>query len=1152
MAIKKKRYRMFLLLLMLNFFTAGPLLAQEDPQGRIISFQGRVEHLRALLERWNPAILLQELFVRDRVKTYKNSRAAVLFIDETQVRMREEAELTVRTVQKEREQATVFELVKGEGWFRTKSSTADLEVATPAATAAIRGTEVDIRVEETGETVLIVLEGDVTFGNEAGSILVFAGEEATALPGKAPTKRAVLNPQDAVQWVLYYPTTPSWHDYLRMEMPDSVREGFRLLKEGNTAGALAVLEPLLEQDGWARLGASLAYLEAGDPEAARSVLETGIPLALQAEKLAQLAAIEMSVGNVEAARGSLEAALREDPRNLRALVLSSTVELIQNKKERARLLAQEALESHPGSVAANIATGESAQAYFDLRTALYHYERALSLDPDDLRALVDRARVLFGSGRNSEAKKDAEKALALYPQDAQALSLAGFLRLAEGDLDTAQGYFERATENNPELGEPHLGLSILLFKQKETEEGLWEMLAATLLEPKLALFQSYLGKAYYQLRRFPESLSALETAKLLDPKDPTPWLYTSIILRDLNRLVEALGELDQAIARNDNRAVYRSRLLLDRDQATKNVSLAEVYTKLGFESRGVHEALNSLNADLTNSSAHLLLADLYARLPDRTAAQTSEFLQHLIFAPVNGNVFAGYNEYSTLFEQPRFTPSILLEAGYPLYGEGQAVSRLGGDRYAHFTLLNYEMSEGQRSDEYDRAFLGYTRGKFLATDDTSLVFSLLFDWWDRGASETAIEDIGETTAHPVTIQVPEDNPDPKESNKTNDFEFLLGVKQDFGVASTLIGAFQYTEYTSQSETPDQPPSLFLPFLLNTSYEQAYRAFDLQAEYILRLGERNQLLIGAEGFLSNMEWRNTGILYDPDDPAEPSTTAIIWDDRKNPERWGFSAWLSDSWQIWRWLHCTGGVGYQKAVGEAIVEDLTHDYSWFSPFLGLSVELGEHFVLRAAGFRKLNTRLFETKIFPTTVEGFLLDRNEALFTRRNEAGLSLEARWSWLYLMIQGFYRNITNPEDSWNGLPGADSYGSGVSLNLILGNNFGLSIDDTFAVTDTIAYREMANQLRTGISFYHQAGVIARLINNLYITRYSNTDIEELNSSIFDLVDIEINYELPNKLGTLQLSATNILDRDFRQFTELMILNRIFPYRWISANFRLSL
>ena len=36
------------------------------------------------------------------------------------------------------------------------------------------------------------------------------------------------------------------------------------------------------------------------------------------------------------------------------------------------------------------------------------------------------------------------------------------------------------------------------------------------------------------------------------------------------------------------------RLLLDRDLATKNVSLAEIYRQLGFEAWGAYEALNDV------------------------------------------------------------------------------------------------------------------------------------------------------------------------------------------------------------------------------------------------------------------------------------------------------------------------------------------------------------------------------------------------------------------------------------------------------------------------------------------------------------------------------------------------------------------------------
>ena len=69
---------------------------------------------------------------------------------------------------------------------------------------------------------------------------------------------------------------------------------------------------------------------------------------------------------------------------------------------------------------------------------------------------------------------------------------------------------------------------------------------ATLLEPKVSLYQSYLGKAYYQLKRFPEGLAALASAKRLDSHDPTPWLYTSLFLRDQNRQLPALDELRHA------------------------------------------------------------------------------------------------------------------------------------------------------------------------------------------------------------------------------------------------------------------------------------------------------------------------------------------------------------------------------------------------------------------------------------------------------------------------------------------------------------------------------------------------------------------------------------------------------------------------------
>ena len=49
------------------------------------------------------------------------------------------------------------------------------------------------------------------------------------------------------------------------------------------------------------------------------------------------------------------------------------------------------------------------------------------------------------------------------------------------------------------------------------------------------------------------------------------------------------------IAINDNRAVYRSRLLLDDDLAARGAALGRIYTDIGFQQLAVVEAAKSLS-----------------------------------------------------------------------------------------------------------------------------------------------------------------------------------------------------------------------------------------------------------------------------------------------------------------------------------------------------------------------------------------------------------------------------------------------------------------------------------------------------------------------------------------------------------------------------
>ena len=115
------------------------------------------------------------------------------------------------------------------------------------------------------------------------------------------------------------------------------------------------------------------------------------------------------------------------------------------------------------------------------------------------------------------------------------------------------------------------------------------------LDSSNSLLRSYLGKAYFEEKRDPLDARQFAIAKELDPLDPTPYLYDAIRLQSINRPVEAMLNMEKSIELNDNRAVYRSRQLLDSDRATRGANLAQIYNDLGFEQLGLNQGYESLN-----------------------------------------------------------------------------------------------------------------------------------------------------------------------------------------------------------------------------------------------------------------------------------------------------------------------------------------------------------------------------------------------------------------------------------------------------------------------------------------------------------------------------------------------------------------------------
>ncbi|HUX21504.1 MAG TPA: TonB-dependent receptor, partial [Spirochaetia bacterium] len=990
-----------------TIYIGVPAMAQE-PQGKIISLQGRVERQPAAVPTWSLTRILQQLFTADKVRVLEQSRAAILFADESQIRLNAGAELTVKSVKERGGSSSLFELAQGEGWFRTKNPASGMSVSTPAATAAIRGTEINVRVAPDGETVVTVVEGAVDLSNAVGSLTVNGGEEATVRPGQAPTKRTVLNPREAVQWVLYYPTDFSWSDYRAENLARPVAEGFALLDRHEYEKAAELLKASAAGDDWARLGLSGAYLGMGEIDLARTEIVEPAGAGVEAERLAQAAAVSLAVGEVAKASTALESAARLDSRSLRVHTLRSSIALVQNDTKQAAEEASAALMVQPNSVAAHLAAGEALQATGALEEALNHYDAALEVDPGSIRGLVDRTRVLFGSDKKAAAQATIERALAIVPDDAQVLSLQGFIELSSGNVKTAITHFSKAVGLDSSFGEPHLGLGLAAFKQGRPRDGLEENLVATLLDPQISLYQSYLAKAYHQERRFPEGLAVLETAKRLDPNDPTPWLYGSYFLGDMNRFGDALYDLREAIKRNDNRAVYRSRLLLDQDLATKNVSLARAYTKLGLERWGASVALKSIITDFSNASAHIFLADVYGRMPDRLQAQGSELLQYQLLAPVNRNSFSSFNEYTSLFDQPMFSVELYGEGRYPWWGMAEPLTRSGNDRFAHLAFGSYSYGEGVRINPSipDIQYFGFGQAKIALSEKSDLLINAQYKQSDHGEDQDEVITYGADTSHPVNIQTITTTPDTNNSYTFSDLYVLTGFKHLFGTGMPLVVAAQFERIGSGSTYPDSPSTIPDIYISSTT-DTSFLTFDAQAQQVFKIGTVDELITGVEGYYRNKTFNDKNVAYTATDP-----NYYEWNDFKTGDDWGIAVWVQNDLRLWNRLDITVGLRGQKDVGEHLTQDQNFDFTGIYPALGLSFELSPAVTLRSAIFQTLSAQMFGTSISPTTIAGFAFQRNEEDYTKRTELDLGIDLSRSSLFFQSEIVYQSIEYPPKSF--------------------------------------------------------------------------------------------------------------------------------------------
>lgn len=628
----------FLFAVSLTLLGAGNgLPARSEPVPRDGSVAGAViarktgEEVRFIdVSNWQFVDLRQDLVGGDVLRTNATGQLAILFSDRTQIRMGRNATLVVKQVTSGSGADTVLELQAGTIWARAERGGPGVEVQTPAAAAAIRGTDWTMTVEGS-RTSLNVLEGEVRLSNPQGSVDVREGEGAVASIGQAPQKVVIVDSDDREQMLFYLPAREAFR-----RMPASNQPVAQMRRQADRIIAKPAGERTTEE--WVTLAETQLTLE-GRPAAQRTLgaLEGRTLTANQKARLSLIEAIMLAEDKhyAEAAKlfdkaqrgldarrrgvalyGGYYARSLADPTRVEkmprsvqgpdaAFLRAYAVGFLQDLRAAMGVL-KDAERQYPDDPQLPAYRAMLALLLNDRREYQQAVDRSLSLDPNEPTALEARALYRAGfQGDNSGAMEDLEAAARVTPGSSSTWNVIGNVQSSRDANREAEAAFLKAIELDPQDPIPHANLAIFYLDTGRIEKAKAEIDKAMAVDPAFDLALVARGRYYLQTGEVDKAVEDLLAGTVANPAYSQGQLMLAAAHYEKGDRVAANQALDNADRLDDNDpviAAVRTALAIDDYDSVGAIRHAQEYLRRSkarggeFTSVGAnHEAGSTLN-----------------------------------------------------------------------------------------------------------------------------------------------------------------------------------------------------------------------------------------------------------------------------------------------------------------------------------------------------------------------------------------------------------------------------------------------------------------------------------------------------------------------------------------------------------------------------
>ncbi|MEW8289678.1 MAG: FecR domain-containing protein [Candidatus Thiodiazotropha endolucinida] len=820
--------------------------------------------------------------------------------------------------------------------------------------------------------------------------------------------------------------------------------------------------------------------------------------------------------------------------------------IAQNRLEEATELAKQALQQDSQSAAAYMAQSYVNQAMFDIPAALANSKKAAELAPQSALAQARLAEVWLMTGDTRSAREAANQAITINPELSLAHTVLGFASLRDINLNAAKMAFEKAIALDSAAPLPHLGLGLLEIRQGALESGRERIETSVLLDPNNALLRSYMGKAYYEEKRNGLASQQFAIAKDLDPYDPTAWFYDSILLQSGNRPVEALHAQKRAIELNDNRGVYRSRQLLDKDEAARSVALGRIYNDLNFEQQARLQATDALAQDPSNHSAHRLLADSYSGLTNLDAARQSELLQSKMTQPLNldplqpqlGNSNLGlldgngpgelsYNEYNPLFTRNGLAFQLDAAIAEEDTWSNDAIIAGLHDRFAFSAGQYHTETDGFRPNADYEQDIYNVFAQYAFSENTSIQIEVSQDEVTKG-------DVSQRLLPSLLV-------DETLRVDTDTMNYRLGFNHKFSPMTNVI----FTTSTIEDEAN----------LVSSS-----PVFELVRERDTNISTHDLQLLhnnGSHHFIGGLSYNrdelDTISTFDyspiPCPLPFPNCAQRSTFTEQQSRLYGYFFYAPS-----KMLHLTAAISAIRDDSEIFDDKDTR----VLPKLGVQWSISSASVLRAALFRSSSSAVTASSyqtLEPSHIAGFNQIHDEFRQTESWNFGLSLDHQFSpSLSVGVRGLNRNGETPFTLLDTMTFNSSIvdveyeeiNVNAWVNWTPQKNLSLSIDyeyndlDSATNVDAVNFNGLApdgvveletHRFPIAFNYYHPTGLIfgaiATYINQEGVFQGNSIlDPPQSAEDEFWQTDLQLSYRLPDKYGLISFGVKNVFDEDF--------------------------